>query len=81
MTSHFLLAQGPLILFWLLLLYIVDRCRKNRLAIPTVRQWPALFPEFLDRLSYNKNAQSLITRGYQEVGGRSGIANFRELPD
>ncbi|GIK05237.1 hypothetical protein Aspvir_009341 [Aspergillus viridinutans] len=65
MMSSFLLFQVTVISAWLLILFIIDRNRKKG-TIPTVRRWPALFPEFLDRLSYNDNAAQLVKEGYRK---------------
>ena len=79
MSPNVLLVQGPIVFSWLLLLYIINRRRKSGTAIPTIRQWPTLFPEFLDRLSYNRNAERLITKAYQKVDGHSGSGDCAGL--
>ncbi|POR31658.1 Cytochrome P450 monooxygenase [Tolypocladium paradoxum] len=62
---NLLLLQVPVICAWLLIRFFIDCSRKNG-AIPTVRRWPAPFPEFLDRLSYNDNAAQLVEEGYRK---------------
>lgn len=63
---NLLLLQVPVICAWWLLRFFIDYTRKKG-AIPTVRHWPAPFPEFLDRLTYNDNAAQLVEEGYREV--------------
>nr|BAM84050.1 cytochrome P450 monooxygenase [Tolypocladium album] len=64
-----LLLQVPIICAWLLVRFIIDLTGKNG-TIPTIRRWPALFPEFLDRLSYNDNAAQLVEEGYRKYKDR-----------
>ncbi|KAM4059006.1 cytochrome p450 [Hirsutella rhossiliensis] len=69
MPSNLLLIQAPIVCAWFFVLFMIDRRRKKG-GIPTVRRWPALFPEFLDRLSYNGNAVELVKKGYRKYKDR-----------
>ncbi|KJZ71110.1 hypothetical protein HIM_09529 [Hirsutella minnesotensis 3608] len=69
MASSLLLVQVPIICAWVFTLFLLDRNRKKE-AIPTVRKWPALFPEFVERLCYNGNAMELVKKGYRKYKDR-----------
>ncbi|KAI1121485.1 tryptophan dimethylallyltransferase-domain-containing protein [Nemania abortiva] len=49
--------------------YIARRSRSCD-PIPTVRYWYAIFPKFLDRLTYNSHAAHLVERGYRKYGNQ-----------
>nr|J7FIP8.1 RecName: Full=Cytochrome P450 monooxygenase idtP; AltName: Full=Indole-diterpene biosynthesis cluster protein P; Flags: Precursor [Claviceps paspali]AFO85418.1 P450 monooxygenase [Claviceps paspali] len=57
-----ILAIGACLLWY----FVRSDKRKQGSNIPTIRRWPALFPEFLDRLSYNSCAARLVENGYRE---------------
>ncbi|QPH03054.1 hypothetical protein C2857_007274 [Epichloe festucae Fl1] len=52
-----------------LLLWYVVYGTKRKECIPTIRRWPRLLPQFLDRLSYNDHAARLVKHGYEKVFG------------
>ncbi|PHH78827.1 hypothetical protein CDD80_6198 [Ophiocordyceps camponoti-rufipedis] len=65
MPSSILLVQAPIACALLLGLLLVELSRRRKGSkIPTIRRWPAPFPEILDRLSYNRNAVALVREGY-----------------
>ncbi|KFH44067.1 Ent-kaurene oxidase-like protein [Hapsidospora chrysogenum ATCC 11550] len=68
MSSNFWAFQAALLCAWLLTVLFINRRRDG--AIPTIRRWPALFPESLDRLSYNHDTAQLIEEGYQKYKDR-----------
>nr|AGN73072.1 P450 monooxygenase [Epichloe coenophiala] len=49
-----------------LLLWYVVYGTKRKECIPTIRRWPRLLPQFLDRLSYNDHAARLVKHGYEK---------------
>nr|AFO69303.1 P450 monooxygenase [Aciculosporium take] len=57
-----LVAAGAGILWYLV--YKVGA--KHEDGIPTIRCWPAIFPKFFDRLSYNRHAVRLVRHGYEK---------------
>lgn len=66
MISNFLSLNSQAILAAIFIYYIIYRNTK-KLPIPTIRVWPSIFPEFLDRLSYANNAAQLVEQGYNKV--------------
>lgn len=65
MPSSILLVQAPIVCALLFGLLLVELSRRRKGSkIPTIRRWPAPFPEILDRLSYNRNAVHLVREGY-----------------
>ncbi|KAF4585499.1 P450 monooxygenase [Ophiocordyceps camponoti-floridani] len=67
MPSSILLVQAPIVCALLFGLLLVELSRRRKGSkIPTIRRWPAPFPEILDRLSYNRNAVHLVREGYKK---------------
>nr|AFO69293.1 P450 monooxygenase [Epichloe gansuensis] len=54
-------AAGICVLLWYL-----AYGTKGKECIPTIRRWPRLLPQFLDRLSYNNHAACLVKHGYEK---------------
>lgn len=67
MISTYLKVLGS----WVLVLYVLSRLIQNfdtrARKTPTVRFWPWIFPDVMNRLSFNSKAPDLIRKGYLVV--------------
>nr|AGN73037.1 P450 monooxygenase [Epichloe aotearoae] len=59
------MLHAVLACIWLLLWYVFYGTKRKE-CIPTIRRWPRLLPQFLDRLSYNGHAARLVKHGYEK---------------